>query len=112
MKSYIYPAMARSFREAGIQIATHFAWDPTYMAHANTEYNTHYMNLGLHPAKSLALMISGEVFHEVPMYKDYGVYPANLEFEDFRVSYEKDLAEYNSAEKFYYTNALLPIPFP
>lgn len=29
-KSYIYPAMARSFRAAGIQIATHFAYDPTF----------------------------------------------------------------------------------
>ncbi|MBU4011817.1 MAG: glycoside hydrolase family 5 protein, partial [Proteobacteria bacterium] len=28
-KSYIYPAIARSFREAGIQLATHFAYDPT-----------------------------------------------------------------------------------
>jgi hypothetical protein len=105
MKSYIYPAMARSFREAGIQIATHFAWDPTYMAHANTEYNTHYMNLAYTPQKALALMISGEVFREVPMNKDYGLYPDNLNFENFLVSYEKDLAEYNSAEKFYYTNS-------
>ncbi|MCM4160198.1 glycoside hydrolase family 5 protein [Antarcticibacterium flavum] len=105
MKSYIYPAMARSFREAGIQIATHFAWDPTYMAYANTEYNTHYMNLAYTPQKALALMISGEVFHQIPMYKNYGTYPQNLQFENFRISYEKDLAEYNSSEKFYYTNS-------
>jgi len=103
-KSYIYPAMARSFREAGIQIATQFAYDPTFMAFANTEYNTHYMNLAYTPQKALALMISSEVFHQIPMNKDFGTYPENLEFDDFKVDYEKDLAELNSAEKFIYTN--------
>ena len=80
MKSYIYPAMARSFREAGIQIGTHFAYDPTYLAFGNTEYNTHYMNLAYTPQKALALMIAGEVFHQVPVNSDFGVYPENLEF--------------------------------
>jgi len=103
-KSYIYPAMARSFREAGIQIATHFAYDPTFMAFANTEYNTHYMNLAYTPQKALALMIASEVFHQIPMNKDFGTYPGNLEFDDFKVDYETDLAELNSAEKFIYTN--------
>ncbi|WP_205677197.1 glycoside hydrolase 5 family protein [Antarcticibacterium arcticum] len=104
-KSYIYPSMARSFREAGIQIATHFAYDPTYMAHANTEYNTHYMNLAYTPAKALALMISGKVFHKIPMNQDYDTYPQNLTFEDFEISYEQDLAIFNSEEEFIYTNS-------
>lgn len=104
-KSYIYPAMVRSFREAGIQIATHFAYDPTFMAFANTEYNTHYMNLAYTPQKALALMISSEVFHRIPMNKNFGTYPENLEFDGFKVNYEKDLAELNSAEKFIYTNS-------
>ena len=105
MKSYIYPAMARSFREAGIQIGTHFAYDPTYLAFGNTEYNTHYMNLAYTPQKALALMIAGDVFHQVPVNSDFGVYPENLEFQDFRIDYEKDLALLNSEEKFIYTNS-------
>ncbi|MBZ9730016.1 hypothetical protein LB467_09995 [Salegentibacter sp. JZCK2] len=105
MKSYIYPAMARSFREAGIQIGTHFAYEPIYLAHVNTEYNTHYMNLAYTPQKALALMIAGEVFHQVPVNSDFGVYPENLEFQDFTIDYEKDLAVLNSEEKFIYTNA-------
>lgn len=104
-KSYMYPAMARSFREAGIQIATHFAYDPTYMAFANTEYNTHYMNLAYAPQKALALMISGKIFHQVPMNKDQGTYPQNLDFGDFRISYEDDLGVFNSGEEFIYTNS-------
>ncbi|MCX2838974.1 hypothetical protein OQ279_12535, partial [Salinimicrobium sp. MT39] len=104
MKSYMYSAMARSIRQAGIQIGTHFAYDPTFMAPYNTEYDTHYMNLAYTPSKALALMISGEIFHELPMNEDLGKYPANLNFGNFRISYEKDLAEMNSDEKFIYTN--------
>ena len=105
MKSYIYPALARSFRQAGIQLATHFAYDPTFMSYANTEYNTHYMNLAYTPQKALALMISGEVFHQLPMYEDLGGYPDNFSFGDFLISYGKDLALLNSEEKFFYTNS-------
>ncbi|MBK7869935.1 MAG: hypothetical protein IPJ74_04205 [Saprospiraceae bacterium] len=103
-RSYIYPAMARSFREAGIQIATHFAYDPMFLAYANTEYNTHYMNLAYAPQKALSLMISSEVFHQIPMYKDYGAYPDNTTFDGFTVNYEQDLALLNIDNKFYYTN--------
>ena len=103
-RSYIYPALARSFREAGIQIATHFSYDPTYLAYANTEYNTHYMNLAYTPQKALSLMVSSKVFHEMPMYKSYGRYPENTSFGPFTVSYEKDLAEYIGEGEIIYTN--------
>ncbi len=103
-KSYMYPAMARSFRKAGIQLATHFAYDPTFLASVNTEYNTHYMNLAYTPQKALSLMIASEVFHQIPMNKDYGKYPQNLTFDNFKVNYQNDLAEYNAETKFIYTN--------
>jgi hypothetical protein len=109
-RSYIYPAMARSFREAGLQIATHFAYDPTYMADVNTEYNTHYMNLVYAPQKALSLKIAGEVFHRLPLYKNYGGYPSNASFGDFKVSYEKDLAEMVTEREFIYTNHTTTTP--
>ncbi|MBL7846366.1 MAG: membrane or secreted protein [Cyclobacteriaceae bacterium] len=112
-RSYIYPAMARSFREAGIQTATHFAYDPTYMADVNTEYGTHYMNLAYAPQKALSLKIAAEVFHKVPMNKRYGGYPANTTFDVFRVNYEQDLAEMVTPTSYYYTNhTLTPPPSP
>lgn len=104
-RSYIYPAIARSFRTAGMQIANHFAYDPTYMANLNTEYGTHYMNLAYAPQKALALKIAAEVFHVMPTYKDYGTFPANTSFGPFTVSYENDLAVMNTPEKFFYTNS-------
>lgn len=103
-RSYIYPAMARSFRQAGIQFATHFAYDPTFMAHANTEYNTHYMNLAYAPQKALSLKICSEIFHTIPLYKDFGNYPGNTSFDAFTINYENDLAEMVSEKKFIYTN--------
>src|SRR5690606_442751 len=70
----------------------------------NTEYNTHYMNLAYTPQKALSLMISSVVFHEVPMYSDFGPYPQNLSFDKFSISYQNDLAEYNSVDTYLYTN--------
>ncbi|NIJ55496.1 hypothetical protein [Dyadobacter arcticus] len=109
-RSYIYPAMARSFRTAGMQLATHFAYDPTFFAYANTEYDTHYMNLVYTPQKALSLKIASEVFHNVPLYKDFGKFPADTSFSDFRVSYGEDLAELVTKEKFIYTNNTATIP--
>ena len=109
-RSYIYPAMARSFRQAGIQWAAHFSYDPTFMAYANTEYNTHYMNLVYAPQKALSLKLASEVFHTIPMYKDFGSYPDNATFSAFHVSYEKDLAEMITEKKFIYTNNTTSIP--
>lgn len=112
-RSYIYPAMARSFRSAGIQWATHFAYDPTYMAPHNTEYTTHFMNLAYAPQKALGLKLASEVFHNVPMYADFGRYPDNTRFGPFHVSYTEDLAEMITDTKFIYTNntqAAVPSP--
>ena len=103
-RSYIYPAMARSFRTAGIQWAAHFAYDPTYLAPYNTEYNTHFMNLVYAPQKALSLKLASEVFHTIPMYADFGRYPDNTQFGPFRVSYTEDLAEMTTDSRFIYTN--------
>ena len=102
--SYMYPAMARSFREAGLQLAAQFAYDAAYMAPYNTEYGTHYMSLPYAPQKALSLKIASEVFHEIPLHTSFGKYPDNTTFGDFRVDYEHDLAEMVSKDKFFYTN--------
>jgi hypothetical protein len=103
-KSYIYPAMARSLRESGFQFAAQFAYDPVFIAYANTEYQTHYMNLAYAPQKALSLMIASEVFHRLPLYQNYGKYPENLKFDVFRVSYKDDLAEMVTIKMFLHTS--------
>ena len=104
LKSYLYPVMARSFREAGIQWATQFAYDPTGLAYANTEHQEHYLNLAYTPSKAISLLIASRVFHKVPRLKKFGTYPADSSFNEFRVSYKESLSEMNSGEEFYYSN--------
>lgn len=104
LQSNIYPATARSFKEAGFQWVTQFAYDPMAMANVNTEYQTHYLNLAYTPSKAISMLIASEVFHQLPRLKNYGNYPADSVFGAFRVSYRNDLSEMNTEQKFYYSN--------
>ncbi len=108
--SYMYPAMARSFREAGMQFAAMFSYDPTQLAWSNTEYPTHFLNLLYTPSKAISLMIAGKVFKSVPRYKSYGDFPSNNNFENFSIGYNQNLSEMNSETEFYYSNSTLSSP--
>ncbi|WP_106831012.1 hypothetical protein [Parabacteroides pacaensis] len=108
--SYMYPAMARTFRKAGFQWITQFAYDPIDMAFANSEYQTHFLNLAYTPRKALSMKIAAEVVREVKRGEDFGCYPADTVFRHFRVSYGEDLSELNSKEKFYYSNQTTACP--
>ena len=99
----MYPFMARSFRAAGFQWATQFAYDPLGIAFANTEYQTHYLNLAYTPAKALSLLIAGKAFRAVERGQTFGRYPADSVFGAFRVSYRQGLSEMNTDAEFYYT---------
>ncbi len=103
-QSVMYPAMTRSFREAGMQWATMFSYDPTFLAPYNTEYSTHYINLIYTPQKAISLMIAANVFRMLKPYQQFKSYPENLEFEGFKISFENNLSELNNGEKFYYSN--------
>jgi len=104
-QSYMYPAMARSFRGAGFQWATQFAYDPMAIANINTEYQTHYLNLAYTPSKAISMLIASEVFHRVPRMKSYGTYPSDTLFDAFHVSHSSSLSEMNTTDKFYYSNS-------
>lgn len=108
--NYMYPAMARSFRQAGMQLATHFDYDAMFLAPFNTNYGTHFMSLPYAPQKAISLMIASQVFHQVPRYADFGSFPHNNTFANFRIRYEEDLAELVSPERFYYTNHTPTVP--
>lgn len=110
MQPIMYPAMARSYRQAGFQWATQFAYDPMAIANVNTEYQTHYVNLAYTPSKAISLMIASEVFHRVPRRAAFSGYPADSSFDGFRVSYREGLSEMNVDGKFYYTNSTSGTP--
>ncbi|MGB8191440.1 MAG: membrane or secreted protein [Chitinophagaceae bacterium] len=104
MQPLMYPAMVRSYRTAGFQWATQFAYDPMYTAYGNTEYQTHYLNLAYTPAKAISLLIASKIFHKLPRNKSYGAYPADTIFDVFRLGYKEQLSLMNDDEEFYYSN--------
>jgi hypothetical protein len=104
LQSNLYPAIARSFKEAGFQWVTQFAYDPMALAYANTEYQTHYLNFAYTPSKAISILIASRAFHKLPRLKGYGPYPADSLFDVFRVSYKNSLSEMNSTHEFYYSN--------
>lgn len=102
--SYMHPAMSRTFRSAGFQWITQFAYDPMDIAAYNTEYQTHYLNLAYTPAKAISTMIAAEVAYNIPRNQKFAPYPQNTAFGDFLVSYEQDLSLMNAPDKFFYSN--------
>ena len=108
--TYMYPATARSYREAGMQFATMFCYDPTQIAWSNTEYPTHYANLLYTPSKAIGLMLASKIFELIPRNKSFGNYPANNSFGDFRISHEENLSELNSDQYYIYSNNTKSLP--
>src|SRR5437762_10452106 len=83
---YMYPAMARTFRAVGAQVALMFAYDMLGTASRNLGWQTHYLNLVYTPRKAMSAIIAAEVMHRLPRLRSYGSYPQNTRFGDFRVS--------------------------
>ncbi|MDB5111121.1 MAG: rane or secreted protein [Mucilaginibacter sp.] len=108
--SYLYPAIARSFKAAGFQWATQFAYDPMATAYANTEYQTHYLNLAYTPSKAISMLIGSKAFHKLPRGKRYGTYPADSSFDVFKVSYQQQLSLMNTDQEYYYSNTTKDLP--
>lgn len=103
--SVMYPAMARSFRSAGFQWATQFAYDPAEIAHTNSDYNTHFLNLLYTPSKALSLKIAAEAFRTLPRNYEALAYPANNQFADITLSYQHNSSVLNRVDKFFYSNS-------
>jgi Beta-glucosidase/6-phospho-beta-glucosidase/beta-galactosidase len=97
----MYTAMARTFRETGMQLATQFAYDAMCWAPYNTNYGTHFMNLAYAPHKAISLKIASAIFHNVKLYQKH---TDNTRFDGFHISYSQDLAEWVTSEKFFYSN--------
>jgi hypothetical protein len=110
----LYPAMARSFRTAGFQWATQFAYDPAALAASNAEYNTHYLNLLYTPAKAISFLIAGEVFRSLPRGADTGAYPASNQFGGAALNVRLDpatgLALLNNGSRFYHSHSTTDKP--
>jgi hypothetical protein len=101
---YMYPAMVRAFRGVGAQFISMFSYDMLDTAPYNLGWQTHFLNLVYSPQKAVSAIIAAEATRMLPRYSHYGDYPDNRRFGPFRVSYEEDLSEMVTDEKFLYAN--------
>ncbi len=62
----LYPAIARYFRELGVQAACQFQYDSQFTADANQDWPTHYLNFRRTPERIASFLIGGEVFRSFP----------------------------------------------
>lgn len=108
--SYMYPAMARSFRSGGAQIATQFQYDPLPLAKHNVGWKTHYLNLVYAPHKAMSFIIACEAFHRLPRLQDYGPYPDSNHFGPFTVSHEEDSSVMTAEDAYLNSNDTQQLP--
>jgi len=108
-KSYMYPVMAHSFKEAGMQFAAMFCYDPTPLAQFNSEYSTHFLNLLYTPQKALGFYIAANLFRYQKIEKKKLESTSVIMGNTF-VDNKKDLSLLNTEEEFYYTNNNDEIP--
>ena len=106
----MYPAMAREFRSAGVQVATQFQYDAMALAGTNENWQTHHLNLLYTPGKALSFAIAAEAFRHVPRLTAFPNYPANTHFASARVSFEEDLSEWVTDSDFLYANTTTTAP--
>ncbi len=103
-QTYLYPATALSFKEAGMQWVTMFSYDPMAIASSNTEYQTHFLNLAYTPQKALGFLIAGELFRNPEFQRNRLKEKKPFEIPGLNLNPEEDLAELFTNHKFYYTN--------
>ncbi|HEV8150750.1 MAG TPA: hypothetical protein VGP61_11245 [Gemmatimonadales bacterium] len=106
----MYPAMARTFRAVGAQMALMFAYDMLRTASRNLGWQTHYLSLVYTPRKAMSAIIAAEAMHRLPRLRSYGAYPGNLRFGDFRVSYDENLGELVAPDAFLYAGSTQSTP--
>ena len=68
----MYPAMARTMRGVGAQVALMFAYDMLGTASRNLGWQTHYLNLVYTPRKAMSAIIAAEAMRRLPRMQGYG----------------------------------------
>jgi hypothetical protein len=106
----MYPAMVRTMRRVGAQAALMFAYDMQRTASRNLGWQTHYLSLTYTPRRAMSTVIAAEAMRRLPRMRDWGAYPTNTRFGDFRVSAEEDLAELVARDAFLYAGSTRSAP--
>ncbi len=62
----LYPAIARNWRELGVQAACQFHYDSSSTVHLNMGNSTHYLNALHTPSRFVSFLIGGQTFRTLP----------------------------------------------
>jgi hypothetical protein len=110
LTGYMYPAMARTFRTGGVQLAAMFAYDMLETSSRNLGWQTHRLNLVYTPRKAMSAVIAAEVMRRLPRGGSYGGYPADTVFGPFRVSHARNSSEMATDDAFLYAGTTTTEP--
>lgn len=88
----MYPAMARHWRNMGVQVACQFQYDARAVAHVNWDWTIHYLNLWHTPEKMVSFLIGGEVFRRLPRGAEFPTPPDDQVFPPGAVSFRHNAA--------------------
>ena len=106
----MYPAMARTFRSVGTQMALMFAYDMQQTASRNLGWQTHYLSLSYTPRKAMSAIIAAEAMRRLPRMQQYGAYPDNTRFGDFHIAAAGNLGELVASDAFLYAGSTTSAP--
>lgn len=99
----MYPAMARTFRSVGVQIANQFQYEVMRLATINNNWQTHFLNLAYTPGKAIGFAIAAQAFADIPRGTDFPA-QTNRNFFNVRLSHQLNLAERITDTDFMHTN--------
>jgi hypothetical protein len=88
----MYPAMARHWRNSGVQVACQFQYDARALAHLNWDWPQHYLNLWHVPGKTASFLIGGEVFRRLPRGASFPTPKDDQLFPPAAVSFQRNAA--------------------
>ncbi len=91
-KVHLYPAMARRWRNLGVQVACQFQYDARAAAHVNWDWPQHYLNLWHTPGKAVSFMAAGEAFRRIPRGTEFEVGEDDQVFGQAAVSFGRNTA--------------------
>ena len=108
----MYPAMARRWRNLGVQVACMFQYDARSLAHLNWDWSIHYLNLWHTPGKIVSFLIGGEAFRRIPRGAAFSTPPDDPIFGPAAVSFRRNVALLSAPDTYMQTGPTDWRPLP
>lgn len=102
----MYPAMARRWRSMGAQIVCQFQYDSVVTAQYNSDWDVHFFNYEVTPAKAVAFKIAAETFAAIPRGTQYPTPQDNEIFYGTAVSFTHKQAMRATDDQIFYAHGM------